>query len=210
MSAFLLAGRAWLVEHINHPDKLVRVRPAPGGKKPIWGGFVPALLGFELCQRMKKVLTGEEQLPYLEQSAEVGLRARRAELGDTLRRPIAIQNDEGLIRWWTFAGGRINHTLKYAIELRSGWKVVADNFNLKISGDGVSDTALRQCVAELARAEFWERTETQEQLLARLPEYRLSKFQQALPDRFAVEMVGGYLLDVEGTLRFLRGLTLSN
>ena len=46
--------------------------------------------------------------------------------------------------------------------------------------------------------------ETQQALLARLPEYRLSKFQQALPDAFAVEMVGAYLLDVTGTVAFLR------
>jgi ATP-dependent Lhr-like helicase len=46
--------------------------------------------------------------------------------------------------------------------------------------------------------------ETQQALLARLPEYRLSKFQQALPDAFAVEMVGVYLLDVAGAAAFLR------
>lgn len=61
MSAFLLAGRAWLVEHVHHEDKLVRVREAPRGQKPTWGGFVPALLGFELCQSMKQVLTGRER-----------------------------------------------------------------------------------------------------------------------------------------------------
>ena len=203
MSAFLLAGRAWLVEHVNHPDKSVRVRPAPGGKKPTWGGYIPALLGFELCQRMKRVLIEEAPVPYLEPSAAAGLAARRADLSDTLRRPLAIQTEEDLVRWWTFAGGKINHTLKYAIELSSGWKVVADNFNLKVSGDGVSDAALRERLADLSRADFWEARETQEQLLARLPEYRLSKFQQALPDRFAVEMVSGYLLDVAAAKRFL-------
>ena len=66
MSAFLLAGRAWLVEHVNHADKLVRVRPAPGGQKPAWGGYVPALLGFELCQRMKRVLTERDPIPYVD------------------------------------------------------------------------------------------------------------------------------------------------
>jgi ATP-dependent Lhr-like helicase len=204
MSSFLLAGRAWLVENVNHPDKVVRVRPAPGGKKPIWGGFIPALLGFELCQRMGKLITGNQELPYLEAGATAGLHARRVELGDTLRRPLAVQNDEGLLRWWTFAGGKINHTLEYAIELSTGWKVVADNFHLKVSGDGVSDTALRSCLTELREHAFWVAPETQQALLARLPEYRLSKFQQALPDAFAVEMVGVYLLDVAGAAAFLR------
>lgn len=47
-------------------------------------------------------------------------------------------------------------------------------------------------------AGFWEDPAAMEALLARLPPYRLSKFQDALPDRLAVEMVGG-LLDVTGT-----------
>ena len=49
MSAFLLGGRAWLVVGVNHDDRVVRVRPAPRGKEPSWGGFVPQFLGFEVC-----------------------------------------------------------------------------------------------------------------------------------------------------------------
>ncbi len=206
MSAFLLAGRAWLVEHVNHAEKLVRVRPAPGGQKPAWGGFVPALLGFELCQRMKRVLIDADPIPYVDPAGMRALEARRQELGDTLRRPFALQNDAGELRWWTFAGGKINHTLKHALELGQGWKVIADNFALRITGPGVSDGAVRAAAAEMAGAAFWEKPETRQALLARLPAYRLSKFQDALPEAFAVEMVGSYLLDLEGTRQFLRGL----
>jgi hypothetical protein len=39
-----------------------------------------------------------------------------------------------------------------------------------------------------------------------LPEYRLSKFQRALPDSLQVEMVGQYLVDFEGTEAFMRPL----
>ena len=34
--------------------------------------------------------------------------------------------------WWTFAGGRINHTLKYALEVLGGWKITADSFALAV------------------------------------------------------------------------------
>jgi ATP-dependent Lhr-like helicase len=37
-----------------------------------------------------------------------------------------------------------------------------------------------------------------------LPEYRLSKFQQALPDQFALEMVQNYLLDIPAAVVFLQ------
>ncbi len=203
MSAFLLAGHGWLVEHVNHADKLVRVREAPRGKKPAWGGYLPALLGFEVCQRMKRVLTDTEPIPYLDAAAARTLEVRREEMGDTLRRPIALQDGNGEVRWWTFAGGRINHTLKYALEISQDWKVLADNFSLRITGPGVRDGTVRSALSDLSASGFWERPETRTTLLARLPAYRLSKFQDALPEAFALEMVGRYLLDVEAAQRFL-------
>ncbi|MFO8072037.1 MAG: hypothetical protein R6V85_09205 [Polyangia bacterium] len=37
----------------------------------------------------------------------------------------------------------------------------------------------------------------------RLPEYRLSKFQRAMPGAASLEMVGGYLLGVKATRKWL-------
>lgn len=203
MSAFLLAGRGWLVEHVNHEDRKVRVREAPRGMKPSWGGYIPQHLGFELCQRMKRVLTEGSAHPYVEPSAMTALQARRDDLGELLRRSMALQIDDGSVLWWTFAGGRINQTLKHAMEWSKGWRIVADNFRLRVDGPGASDEAVRLAVGEMASTDFWTRPETGSALLSRLPEYRLSKFQDALPDTMAVEMVGNYLLDIAGARSFL-------
>jgi hypothetical protein len=54
--------------------------------------------------------------------------------------------------WWTYAGGRINHTLKYALEVSQGWKVVAENFFVKIAGDGVNHTSSRRRCASSCSA----------------------------------------------------------
>ena len=48
MTSFLLGGRAWMVQAINHTERIVAVKLAPRGKKPSWGGFLPQVLGFEL------------------------------------------------------------------------------------------------------------------------------------------------------------------
>jgi ATP-dependent Lhr-like helicase len=40
-------------------------------------------------------------------------------------------------------------------------------------------------------------------VLARLPGYRLSKFQDCLPELFALEVIENYLLDVEGMVKWL-------
>ena len=56
---------------------------------------------------------------------------------------------------------------------------------------------------KMATHEFWDAPEMRRAVLARLPGYRLSKFQDCLPERFALEVIEGYLLDVVGTVRWL-------
>jgi ATP-dependent Lhr-like helicase len=207
MSAFLLGGRAWMVSRVNHEDRVVVVDAAPRGMKPSWGGFIPQLLGFELCQRIKAVLMDEAPYPYLHEAAVPELQDRRADLGELLRRPgPAVQLDGAMARWWTFAGGRINHTLKYALEILEGWKAVADNFLVRIEGDGISHDTVRTAIRKLSDPAWWQDPKTTHALLSRLPDYRLSKFQPCLPEKYAVEMVGAYLLDVAGTERWLAAI----
>ena len=208
MSTFLLGGRAWLVVSLNHEERIVRVRSAPRGKQPSWGGFVPQFLGLRLCQQMKEVLTSDQEYPFLDAKAKAALAEWRGELGETLARPgDALSFDGKTLLWWTFAGGRVNQTLKYAIEWKGGWKVVPDNFALKIEGDGLGHDAAAKIIEELRAPGFWQAEETRRRLLAQVPEYRLSKFQRVLPERWQVELVGSYLLDFEGTERWLRGVS---
>lgn len=116
MSSFLLGGRAWTVERVGHAERVVTVREAPRGAKPSWGGFIPQHLGFEVSQRIKRVLTETDRYPYVDEAGLKHIAAKRADLGKLLRRHgPAIQLDEDRARWWTFAGGRINHTLKYGL-----------------------------------------------------------------------------------------------
>lgn len=204
MSSFLLGGRAWTVERVGHEDRVIVVREAPGGLKPSWGGFIPQLLGFELCQRMKKILTDSTRYPYVDERGAKHIDDKRDDLGELLRRPgYAVQLDGSVARWWTFAGGRVNHTLKYGFGVIEGWKVVADNFQLRIEGDAVGHESVRKAIGKMASAEFWETPEVRQAVLARLPGYRLSKFQDCLPEKFALEVIESYLLDVAGTVRWL-------
>lgn len=205
MSSFLLSGRAWTALRVNHADRVVVVRDAPRGMKPSWGGFVPQMLGFTLCQRMKKILTETTDYPYVNAKARQAIEERRGELRELLRRTgPALQLDEGQTRWWTFAGGRINHTMKMGLEIAEGWKVVADNFVVRIEGDGVTHETVREAIRKMSAPQWWRSPEMQQAILARLPGYRLSKFQDCLPERFALEMVAGYLLDVDGVVGWLR------
>lgn len=209
MSSFLLGGRAWTVDRVSHEERTVTVRDAPAGVKPSWGGFVPQHLGLELCQRIMRVLTDDVRYPYVEEAAHRHIDERRDDLGKLLRRPgRALQLDGAVARWWTFAGGRVNHTLKYGFEVAEGWKAVADNFQLRIEGDGVNHESVRAAIGRMADSRFWEAPDTRKAVLARLPNYRLSKFQDCLPERYALEVVERYLLDVAGTVRWLGASSL--
>jgi ATP-dependent Lhr-like helicase len=199
MSTFLLGGRAWLVVTVNHDERLVRVRPAPRGKKPSWGGFIPQFLGFDICQEMKAVLTSDTDYPFLDTTAKTALTEWRGDLGQLLRNTRdTLQFDGDTVTWWTFAGGRINQTLKYALEWKGGWKVIPDNFSIKIQGNGLSPEAVLEVLRPLRDPAFWQAPDTRQKLRSLVPEYRLSKFQQVLPDAWQTEMVGSYLLDFEG------------
>jgi ATP-dependent helicase Lhr and Lhr-like helicase len=204
MSTFLLGGRAWLAVSVNHDDRLVRVRPAPRGKKPSWGGYIPQFLGFDICREMKAVLTSDDDYPFLDTKAKAALTEWRGDLGQLLRTTRdTLKFDGTTVTWWTFAGGRINQTLKYALEWKGGWKVVPDNFAVKVQGNGVSPEAVLEVLEPMRADAFWSSAETRQKLSSLVPEYRLSKFQQVLPDRWQTEMVGGYLLDFEGAGRLL-------
>lgn len=211
ISTFLLGGRGWVVIHVRHADRVVVVEPAPRGREPTWGGFLPQYLGFTLCQRILAILLGDEPFPYLEASAAEVLAEHRASMRQVLDSPRGgIEVEEGEIRWWTFAGGRINATLRYALEAVGGeWKVIPDNFLIKVRGEGLDEHRFAEARAKLAEPEFWEDERLWAEVAESLPNYRFSKFQPLMPPWVEREVVAGYLLDVGGAWRWLSGTETS-
>ena len=64
-------------------------------------------------------------------------------------------------------------------------------------------STVRRALKRISDASYWNEDATRRALLARLPGYRLSKFQDCLPEPYALEMVERYLLDVEAAVRWL-------
>lgn len=69
--------------------------------------------------------------------------------------------------------------------------------------DAAPGEPLRQALARLADPTFWDDPALHAAILARLPNYRLSKFQQALPEDAAAEAVGRYLVSRRGARRYV-------
>lgn len=207
VSSFLLSGRAWGVRFVRHDDRKIIVEPAPRGRQPTWGGYLPQFLGRDLCQKVLDILTSEDDYGYLGPGAGDALAEQRASIGSAVEPRVGgvefIGDD---LRWWTFAGGRINATLRYAIEaLGTDWKVVPDNYGLKLRGDDLSLVRFREMLTELKDVEFWANAQLWRDVAESLPNYRLSKFQPLMPPWVEREVVASYLLDVAGAWDWLSG-----
>ena len=203
VSSFLLGGRAWIAEAVRHSDRTVLAHPAPAGRKPAWGGYIPQFLGHRVCRKMAQLLASGAPLPYLDKAAQNSIAERSREMGPHLQdRSWYLESTDKGLHLITFAGGAVNQTIKYGLHILRAWTLTADNFRLRLADDA-SSAEIAQALRELANPKFWTHPETQDTLLNSLPEYRLSKFQQALPRRFALETVQNYLLDVDTTVQFL-------
>lgn len=207
VSSFLLGGRAWAVVRVQHDDRRIVVEPAPRGRQPTWGGFLPQFLGFEVCQKMLAVLLADDRPPYLDDDAFAALAAHREALRDEVRSPrggIAFDADAGELRWWTFAGGRINATLRAALaSLGHEWKIIPDNFMLKLRGESLDEKRFREALSRIGAPEFWDNDRLWAEVAESLPNYRLSKFQPLMPPWVQREVVAAYLLDVDGARRWM-------
>lgn len=205
MSSFLLGGKSWLVEAIDHKERSIRVILSPKGKKPNWNSFSPQILSYELCQKIYEILTTDIDYPYIDAQSRYALTEKREDLGVLLsQQSFAAIDDGDRVTWWTFAGGQINYTIKYLLaDLRPEWKVIADNFKIGIEGSEVSVQLLRSALDRL-RSDFdWQSEEHRSNILSQLPLYRFSKFQPLLPEAYALETIERYLLNWESTSRFL-------
>lgn len=203
VSSFLLSGKAWIVTHINHYERKVLVSPAPRGKKPSWGGFAPQIMGRKLCEQIAQIIESPAIIPYIDNRTQAILDEYRCEFKSLGNNSLNMQIDNEKILWWTFAGGQINQTLKYALQFHHDWKITSDNLKLKIEGDSVGIATLNLAIAKAKQKSFWENDDVQNFIYSQLPEYRLSKFQRALPNDYSLEIIKNYLLDIRGTMQFL-------
>ncbi len=199
VSSFLLGGRGWVVHRIQHDDRRVFVDPAPRGKQPTWGGYIPQFLGFEVCQKMREILLASSTFPYLDEQAAAALEEKREAIQPLFQSGRGgIEVKDGELRWWTFAGGKINATLRYGLEAVGGdWKVTTDNFLVKAKGEGITPERFQDAIQQLSQPAIWINDKLWKDVAESLPNYRLSKFQDLMPEWVEQEVVADYLLAVK-------------
>lgn len=196
-ACFTLAGRAWLVEHIDWERGVCIVRPAPTGKAPRWNGGA-RWLSYDLCQAMRRVLTTDDIPDSWSQRAQHELATQRAEyafLRDSAS-PLIETKDE--VTWWNFAGGAANLLLAQILEHELGPKITARNTSLTFKDSAAkSSTAIREVLAAL-KTEGRPSASDAIRFAEGAKRGRLSKFEPCLPDALLQRYFAATVVDVRG------------
>jgi len=204
-SAFFLAGRAWLVERIEWKKKIVFVVPAPTGKVPKWGGITPSFLSYEICRKMRDILVGHGDYPYLDPKATNLLEEIRNDRREFFSSSFApITYDEKSITWWTWAGGNINNTLRTIFNIELDTESQTSNEYVKVKNEDNAVKRLKDTIAKISEPAYWDNPNLIKKINTLVPNYHLSKFQPYLPLPLQLKLIADMIFDVDGTLKFLK------
>ncbi|MDQ1250500.1 MAG: ATP-dependent helicase Lhr and Lhr-like helicase [Actinomycetota bacterium] len=128
-----LAGRAWVVTHVDWRRRTVSVAASDSPGRSRWG-HGGMHLGRDMAQSMRAVLLGEDPGVPLSRRGVVALEKLRAERRSTVAADGSVlARDAKSARWWTYAGGKANTSLA-AVLTAAGYEVTADSFAIGIAG----------------------------------------------------------------------------
>ena len=127
----VLAGRNWKTNHLDWKRRIAYVEPTNERGRSRWIGE-GQFLSFRVCQAIRQVLAAESTEPYWSQRAT-------AQIGEIrLEYPWAshdcttlLQQANGEVQWWTFAGGLANSIVMD--HLGGGSRAKTDNLCLRFS-----------------------------------------------------------------------------
>lgn len=206
-SSFYLSGKAWSVERIEWKKRRVLVVPTTGGKVPKWGGVSPSFLSYKLSRKMRDILVSDKEISYLDMdSSEMLLELRQDQQAFLASSFAPIEYDEKGIKWWTWAGGNINNTLRAVLMMELDAVVQARNESITIKHEHLQPEDYDKAIKKILKESYWDDSEIRKALLASVPNYRLSKFQPYLPGPLQWQLIADTVYDVEGTKKFLRAM----
>ncbi len=200
-SCFSLGGRGWKVELIFPGAKQIKVQHWPAAAKAATWIGTPRILGFELCQAIRGVLTNPVP-PYLKNRAVDTLTELQNEYATTLSgADWVLQSSEQGMRLWTFAGLRVNNTLNKLFQLsqqaEDGGEPIqssCDNFCVRFDLPDEGTTLVSDLIQDL-KSGLFEGPEWSSKLAATLSHQQSGKFSQWLPQNLKEELLIRRYLD---------------
>jgi ATP-dependent helicase Lhr and Lhr-like helicase len=109
----LLGGRSWRVTWTDWKRRRCFVEPADAGGRARWLSAGVGGLSFEITRAMREVLLGASPPVALTRRAEGVLAGLRSDgIGRVTADRLVISASDDDLRWWTWAGYRVNATLQ--------------------------------------------------------------------------------------------------
>jgi ATP-dependent Lhr-like helicase len=182
----LLAGRAWVVNHVDWEARAAYVEPTKEEGRSRWIGAEQALR-FELCQAIAGVIGGREAPACCSKRAAARLAEVRSGFGwlESGRTAVATGPD-GRVRWWTFGGLHANAPIAAGLRDLGGRTGRVDNFSIALEGElpeGWLDVLRTRAEAGDLRSRVDERA------------VRGLKFNQCLPSEVAGRVLSARMTD---------------
>lgn len=185
----LLGGRSWLVNHIDWQRRVAFVEATDQKGRSRWKGE-GAGLGYPLAQAIHRVLASDENSECWSRRAQEQINTTRLDFPWLDHESTTVLNDtDGRLAWWTFAGDRGNATLANAIAQITASQVKHDSFTLTFEST-TQLAELRNAIGEL-------RNKNAEEMQPSIDERAIEglKFSECLPSVLAVEMLEARLRD---------------
>ena len=147
-----LAGRGWMVNHIDWSRRRAYVEPTDLAGRSRWVGAAQPM-HLQLCQAIAEVLGGAESAVNLSKRAHTKLQEARAdhpwvEKGSTA----LIRRQSGAVEWWNFAGRLLNAALAGHFR-RLGMEVSCDQVQVVFPANAdirAIRSAIQQLVSDAA------------------------------------------------------------
>lgn len=199
----LLGGRSWLVNHVDWQRRIAFVEATDQKGRSRWKG-VGEGLGYRLSQAIKGVLARDDNAKCWSLRAQEQISTTRRDFPWIERdSTVAVDDTDGRLTWWTFAGSRANATLANEIAQVTASQVEHDSFSLTFQST-TQYVELQNAVGELRnRALEGMRPAVNDRAIEGL------KFSACLPIALAHEMLEARLRDVVA-VREMLALRLRN
>jgi len=184
----LLGGRSWRVTWTDWKRRRCFVVPAEDGGRARWLSAAVGGLSFEIARSMRDVLLGADPPVTLTRRGAGMLTGLRSDaIGRVASAGTVLSGTDGDLHWWTWAGYRVNATLKATLGDVADTSQRVGDLSIRLRGD--------------LRASTWSAVHSlRDQLvLPEVDEKALTglKFSEALPHHLAIATLANRLADLD-------------
>jgi ATP-dependent Lhr-like helicase len=184
----LLGGRSWRVTWTDWKRRRCFVVPAEDGGRARWLSAAVGGLSFEIARAMRDVLLGTDPPARLTRRGTGVLAGLRSDaIGRVASAGTVVSGTDGDLCWWTWAGYRVNATLKATLGSIADTSQRVGDLSIRLRGDLRASTwpAVRSLRDQLVLPEVDEKALTG------------LKFSEALPHRLAIATLANRLADLD-------------